>query len=271
MPLMKRPNLKKLKKNEAVIEEVKARTAKSTRKHKYHDWDVVRERYVSARPQLTYAEVAQEFGIGVQTLSNRAAKEKWKHQRANEQLKIAKDLRREYSITAATKGIKFDEVAGDTATMGMSIVTARLLEISRMVAARGNTMDEVVNLMRAGLPVPKEMTYFAVSYRELVGLAQAAQIFQDVGRKALGTDITQLEAHITHDVEVSGSVEQVVSIGGELQKDNPERLADFLEVLSRMGMMTPEGEVVDGELVDDEMNEMEDNIVKEIEAKAEEK
>ena len=94
-------------------------------------------------------------------------------------------------------------------------------------------------------------------------LSKAALQFQEVGQKALGTDVQRVDIH--HDINADIDVDvQVTSISAELSRDDPERLAAFLQAAKRAGLLDTmlsdqqsqdhpaieSGEVVDAEIVE---------------------
>lgn len=214
-----------------------------------YDWEYAKDMFITSTPMVTLKEVSRRTGIPYDQVRQKSSKERWQYLRAQEQAEAFKKKRTEFTNKMAGESIKFDENAVDTAKLGMNLVTGRLIEISKQFAAAGATSDVVIEKLKQGVPVRREELYSVINYKELRELSLAALTFQELGRKALGTDIDKLE------INVDTTVEQVVSIGGELQKDDPERLAKFLEVLERTGLtaLNLEG---DGDEDDDDGDHM---------------
>ena len=64
----------------------------------------------------------------------------------------------------------------------------------------------------------------------------AATQWQQLGQKALGTDVQRMEIQqdIQHNIDVDV---EVLSISAELGRDDPERLASFLQAAKRAGLL----------------------------------
>lgn len=223
-----------------------------------YDWDSAREMFATSQPQLTLKQVAMRMGIPYTQLRNRASKERWTAVRAREQVEVLKEKRTTFQHKMANEAISFDETSIDIAKLGQGVIAQRLVEISKLLAASGNVNDAVVNKLRQGIPLDRADLYSIVNYKELVSLAQAAQMFQQIGRTALGTEV--VDGLFLKEAESTADLEKVVSIGAELGRDDPDRLAAMLEAMERAGLTvlnledadyedTDSVQTIDGELV----------------------
>lgn len=204
--------------------------AKTGPQRKY-DWDQAREMFLTAEPALNMKQLALRTGIPYQQVRNKATKERWIAVRAQEKLAQLKERRREQLQSFAGQALEFDQTSVDIAKLGQGIVAQRLVEISKFTAAHQDEVNLLVQRLRNGDPVNKKELYGIVDSRELLSLAQAADIFQRIGRTAMGSEV--IDDSLT---QGEAGMEQVVSIGGELSKDDPARLAAFLEAAERAGL-----------------------------------
>lgn len=217
-----------------------------------YDWTAIRHRYVSSDALLTAKELAREFGANIGTLRVKMSKERWPYLRVAEQQKIHKKRMAARQKKLVEQGVEFDDLSANTAKMGLALVTGRLAQISAEFGATQATHKANLERLQRGEPVDHRDLWSVINYKELDVLARAALSFQDMGRKALGTDVARvdisgdLEHHV--DVDVSGEI----SIREELSKDDPERLAQMLEVMERSGLVSfnalaDDSNVIEGE------------------------
>lgn len=197
-----------------------------------YDWETARDLFLTSQPALNLRQIGLRLNIPYQQVRNRSTRERWMALRAQHQTQVLKEKRTEFLRKMAGEAISFDQTAIDTAKLGMGIITGRLIELSNILAAMGPQTAEVVAKLRAGEPLQRSDLYSAVNYKEMASLAQAALMFQQIGRIALGSEVT--DGTLLNDENTD--LETVVSIGGELTKDDPARLAAFLEALERAGM-----------------------------------
>lgn len=199
-----------------------------------YDWDAIRQWYIEfPGTKVTHAMVSREFGPHVQQVSTHANKERWAYLRSAHQAEKMKERMRDRTQWTVDEGEKFDKSSLDTARLGMSLVTSRLIELNEVFGASRGKHAELVRKLNGGLPLDKGERYSLMDYRELESLARAALTFQEVGRKALGTDVMDLSVTLNGEV----SVEEVVHIGETLTRDDPDRLAKILDVMERAGLM----------------------------------
>lgn len=211
-----------------------------TRTSKYN-WELAREMFMTSQPAINLRQLSLRMNIPYQQVRNRSTRERWMALRAQHQTQVLKEKRQDFLRKMANEAISFDETAIDTAKLGIGIITSRLIELSQFVAAQEDTKREVIARLKAGEPVKREELYGTVNYKEMASLAQAALMFQQIGRTALGSEVT--DGTLLN--EENTDLETVVSIGGELTKDDPARLAAFLEALERAGMTSLDLQPVD--------------------------
>lgn len=220
-----------------------------------YDWERARELFISAEPAISLKQLATDLNMSYPYMRQKAAQERWNYLRVEEQRRLFKKRREETARKNLEKAMRFDEASIATATLGQTLVMARLSEIAELHAATKSAMSQTIANIRAGMPVRKEDLYSAIRFTELKELGLAAKLFQDMGRMAFGIDSTSLEEQAG-----DGSIENVISVSAELGKDDPRRLAAMLEAFERAGLVSvnmltddddeEDGEVVEGEVMD---------------------
>lgn len=225
-----------------------------------HNWELISKEYIegveSTDPKDTnrifysMRELGDRHGVSDQMVRARAAKERWTEKKEAHAMRLARERIRKRQATLVNKGVDFDDKALQVAELGMGMVTQRLAEIAQEVTRRRKIRDEALAKIDAGLPVDKTDLYSAVNYREMEGLASAASRFQEIGMKALGTDV---QRH-----EISGpegdAIEVKTNIRHEITRDDPERIAAIVSSFEDAGLLElgTIQEIIDAEIVEDE-------------------
>lgn len=242
--------------------EASPKRRKSTKPGYKYDWADIRAAFVEGvelddsgeRTFMNLVELADYKDIPVQRLRQRSSDEQWYELRQQYQLKLARTRQTKRILELSKESVDFDSRSLDLAKEGMALVTTRVSEIAREV--RENEIRRQVLLEQGALP--DEMTT-VIDARELDVLARAASQWQSLGQKAMGTDVQRLEVQQNIDVDM-----EVTSISAELGRDDPERLAAFLQAAKRAGLLdtiedtnTPaiepvpeETDIVEAEIVD---------------------
>ena len=248
--------------------------AKHAGKGYKYDWFDLKTKFVEGykvegsdeREFVNLVELSEREKIPVQRVRERAADERWYEQRESYQLRMVKARQAKRVLELAGESVDFDSKSLDLAKLGIGMVTARMAEIAREVQESQRRREEALKLQAAGFDANPKDLKTVISARELDMLSKAALQFQEVGQKALGTDVTRME--ITQDIHTDIDVDvQVTSISAELSRDDPERLAAFLQAAKRAGLLDTvlnesqsdvplqieagNDEVVDAEVVDE--------------------
>lgn len=249
---------------------VPALPAKDLMKGRRHDWEAIRTAYIEGFDPDgtgqsvifgTLAEVAERFNVTPERVREMSARERWPTRRNAHQLKMATEARTARLRALSSQSVEFDERTLTVAKIGMGMVTARLTEVAEELKESKDRRAKAMAKRERGEPVERHELYSAVNYREMEGLAKAAVTFQDIGRRALGTDIDRLE--ITGADGGAIQMEGDFSIREELGRDDPERLAQILMAAHRAGItqalsrasgepVDDDDDIMDAELVDDE-------------------
>lgn len=243
---------------------------KSPRGYKY-DWFDLKTKFIEGyeedgskeRTFVNLKELSEREKVPLQRIRERAADERWYEQREAYQLRMVKARQAKRVLELAGESVDFDSKSLDLAKLGIGMVTARLAEIAREVQEQQRRREEALKLQAAGFDANPKDLKTVISARELDMLSKSAVQFQEVGQKALGTDVTRME--ITQDIHTEIDVDvQMTSISAELSRDDPERLAAFLQAAKRAGLLDTvlsesqpqdhpaieSGEVVEAEIVE---------------------
>ncbi len=151
-------------------------------------------------------------------------------------MKMAKRRQAKRILELSEESLDFDSKSLGLAKLGMAMVTTRMSEIARDVKEQQIRREEAVKQQANGYPVDPEDMQTVIDARELDTLARAATGWQMLGQKALGTDVQRMEIQqdIQHNIDMDV---EVTSISAELGRDDPERLAGFLQAAKRAGLL----------------------------------
>lgn len=234
------------------------------------DWDTIRQHFIMGIPEelgggnekearkfVNLPETARHWKMPVQTLREKAAKERWYDQRKQYQHRLETTKRTRRISELQSESVDFDANALKTAKLGMSMVTARVAEIAQDYQERKRIRDEAIERARNGGLVDPSEVQTSIDAKELDTLSHAASQWHTLGQKALGIDVQRHE--ITGDNGEPIEVNAKVSVTEELNMDNPDRLADFITVIQRtpglFEMLADQNEItdiIDAEVIDDE-------------------
>jgi hypothetical protein len=223
-----------------------------------YDWEAAKEWYLNHVEEVPFKKVAEMFNIPVQQLYNRSGRERWQHQRLQAQTALLRDRRHKRQFKTIKEAEAFDDGALNTAKLGASLITGRLAQIAELFNAKRDQYDDAIARIQAGQVVKREDLYSAVNYREMVELAKAMEVFQNIGRRALGTDVQTIS--MIMDGTDGAIAEAAATVGDELGKVDPDRIAAMFDALLDAGIATPtldaNGEIIgfdlEGEVVDPE-------------------
>lgn len=224
------------------------------------DWVAVRESFVQGLPQgddsrawPTLQELADIYNVSYHAVASHSSKERWAEQRASYQSDIETAKRQSRITDIVKKAQDIDDHALRMANLGASIITRRLAEIAEDQHRASQVRKESLEAADNGGMLDLSTLLPSIDAREVDALSKAGMAFIQLGQKAVGTDV------IKH--QISGDQDNPVevrhSVTNELQRDDPDRLAGFLEVLNRtvgieniLPQSLMDGDVIDGEIVD---------------------
>lgn len=238
-----------------------------TKKQTTYEWSDIRREYIEGVPipgsqtereWLSLKELAERHNIPYVRVRKRSSAERWpEHKQAAE---YAATMERAKVRAKQIEGnaLDFDDKAFNIAKTGMALIHARLAELGQDMQVNKARRARALADKEAGLPVKDKDLYAAIRYSEIDGLASAAARFQDIGMKALGTDITRVD--LTG--ELNSAQEITINVNSELKRDDPERLADMLTAMNQAGVLPDDvlkaisgPEEVDEEVIDAEVVE----------------
>jgi len=225
-----------------------------------YPWDQLRRDFIEGVPVSgtkdervwpTLRELAEDNGVPYVRMRKRAAAERWTEHKtaAQNQARLTRLKKRAEQIEV--NALDFDEKAFSIAKLGSSLVAGRLAEIGQEMQAKKQIRDMALQNLQNGNAVNKSDLYSAVRYSEIDGLASAAARFQEIGMKALGTDVQRID--INNLGGGGDTTVNVLNVSQELVRDDSERLGGVLEAMASAGLI-PE-EILDQLTeVDDEPN-----------------
>lgn len=233
-----------------------------------HDWIALRTAFIEGLPVedsddrewLTMMDMSRRFGVHRSALYEKANEEQWMAQREAYQFRIAKQRQARRIALLAKESEAFDMRSIEVAKDGMGIVTTRLREIQREIEEQAERRVIALGQMERGEPFNQYHLGSIIDAREIDTLAKAARTWQEIGQKATGADVIKVDIAQTITQTIDVDVE-VTSIASELGRDDPERLAAFLQAAKRAGILDSvmqdqkeieyDPDVIDAEIVDE--------------------
>jgi hypothetical protein len=215
------------------LEKTNGRAEALTKRHPCrYDWPTIKEHFVESGLDVTLKHVSEVFGIPYATVRERAANERWTYLRATFHAELSRANKKQRIERLDKDAKSFDDSSLRVAAVGQVLVTGRLSQMADLFTAGQNQHNETVKKVRAGETPSRADLSSPLNYKELSELAKGLQGFQDVGRKALGTDAQNLNIQGETDV----SVDHNVKVTAELAKDDQDRLAAMMLVMQRTGL-----------------------------------
>lgn len=227
---------------------------RDTRGYKY-DWEMAKTAFVEGlkdpnnpdeRIFLNLRELSERLNYPVQMMRERSADERWYDQRQVYQMKLVKTRQTKRIAELAKESVDFDSKSLNVAKLGIAVITARMSEIARDVQEQSRKREEALKLAAAGFVIDPKDLDTVVDARELDTISRAAIQFQQLGQKAMGTDVQKIDMNQTIQAQIDVDVE-VTSVSAELSRDDPERLAAFLAAAKRAGLLDTVTEEPDDE------------------------
>lgn len=211
----------------------KSGTAKRASRSKY-PWERIKDHYITAENIITLRDLAEVYNCPYETMRSKAADERWTYLRTEHVTKAALAKQAKRRNTLATEAVGFDDVSLRAAKLGQSLVVGRLAQVAELFQAQGVNWRNVIEKVKQGIPLEPHETRSSINYKELVELANALDRYQSVGRRALGTDVENL--NITGGLNVHDTLQVEVSIGDELNKPDLDRTSAVIEAMRRSGL-----------------------------------
>jgi hypothetical protein len=228
--------------------------ARRTSNQKY-DWDHLQQVFVEGLTLedgsvklLTLKELSDQFGVPYQRVREKSSELRWRDRRDKVQQELAYERQKQHRKRMVGESVEFDKNALNAAKIGVMLVTQRLGEIAKTHSKKASSLQEAQERLANGEAVEPHELYSAIWFKEIEGLAGALDRFQNIGMKALGTDIQKHEV-----TNPDGSMSTTVNVVGELHRDDPERLALILQAMRDTGILPSDAlEIEDAEVVEEE-------------------
>ena len=247
---------------EVVEEEPKKELAKKKHPNTKYDWEAIKNGFVHGIPQdghdlpwfPTLKELAEYFQAPYGKVRNRSSKERWPTQKKRAQTDAAKKAYEDRLKKSGESLVEFDNNSYNFAKLGMAMATARMGEIAQELKASGDRRTLAQEKLSQGLPVEPHEMWSAIDAKELQTLAQAADVFQQIGRKALNADVIRHEISGPNGEAVS--IEHSFDVVEELMRPDANRLNQLVSSLQEAGLTNILGEQIeDAEVIDEEGEE----------------
>jgi hypothetical protein len=222
-------------------------------------WDKVLDHYVTAESLVTHQELADVYGIPIQTIRSKAAVERWAYVRASHQSQNTIARREARTAHLAKESVGFDDQSLKAAKLGQTLILGRLGQIAQQFQAEGVNFEEALKAIRSKQPFDRYALKSSINYNELIQLANALDRFQTVGRKAMGTDVENISIQNI----IDGTATLEVNVHDEMQKPDLDRMAGTIMAMKRAGL----GSLLDNQLAiesGDGTSEEEDSEAKDI-------
>lgn len=191
-----------------------------------YDWPAIKRRYVEGVPLndgsgLTewpsLDAVAEHFGMPPQRIREKSSIEGWVGLRQKWQAQMEATRQQARANALAQAGTEVDKKALDASQLGLQLCLAVLGDRARAVQAQRTANNG------------QEGAHITMSALELSRLAQAVDLWHRIGLRAVGDpEVTRLE--------VTGAGGRPIEITSELKRDDPQRLAGVLAVLTQAGL-----------------------------------
>lgn len=217
---------------------------RDARGYKY-DWEAVKAAFVEGfkdpnnpdeRLFVNLKDLSERMDVPIQSIRERSADERWYDQRQVYQMKLVKTRQAKRIAELSKESVDFDAKSLNVAKLGIAVITARMSEIARDVQDQSRKREETLKLAAAGFIIDPKDLDTVVDARELDTISRAAIQFQQLGQKAMGTDIQKID--INHEIQGQIDIDvEVTSVAAELGRDDPERLAAFLQAAKRAGLL----------------------------------
>jgi hypothetical protein len=224
-----------------------------------YDWKAAASGYVEGIAEHdgikfpNLREVSEHFDIPYARVREVSARDRWSEQRNGYQIEQAAAKRKGRIAKLAGDSMDFDDNAFVTAKMGMAAVTQRLAEIHKEAQSKRALREDAMQRLERGEPVEKWELYSAYRPQDLDMLARAAATFQQIGQRALGTDVQKIEVGVEH----GGEVQHTHSVRQEMLRDDTERLAAIIEGLGQTDprMKAALEHIIDADIVEGDVEE----------------
>ena len=203
-------------------------------------------------------ELAECFHIPASTVIAKASSEKWKQKQREWRYQYAKDLQEDSVLRNASEAINFDDSSLVNAKIANAIATIRLKDLARYVGqnSREWVKEYEYYLENKDNPDVKKPPIYDFHEYKFRALIESLQGIQNIGQKALGTDILYQEIKIKNEQLNINLQNQKLTVEHQLNAmPNLDAISAIMEGLENAGVLS----VVDSYEVKPEQVEIENN------------
>lgn len=231
-----------------------------------YDWNLMRRQFIEGIPKPdgdeerwfpNLKELAEMHEASYIQVRKRSSEDRWPVHKEAHQITAIRERQEKRAKMIAKNALDFDEKTHKVAQLGLAMVTTRIAEIAEEAQTKKPFRDDAVQRLKNGEHVEPQDLWSAIRYKELEGLANAAERFQNIGMKALGTDVQRVDVT---GLEGGNTTVNVVNVSQEMQRDDPDRMASMFEAMSEAGLVPDEllsamsqgaiaGKVIDAEVI----------------------
>lgn len=232
-----------------------------------YDWNSAREDYINGWKDSDDVivfpknkELAERYGIPLQSLLNKITKERWADHRSARERERSIETHQLRLKTLAKKAVIFDETTADAAQVAQKLILERLLELDQIRSRDRARIQAVLDDWDATDPNSVDMEALKAELRpmmwstEIFELAKAMNLFAESGRRALGIKEDETGVTMNNQINIEIGTQNIQS---ELGSDDEARAAALLKVIRNPNLVIPEltvpDLVVDAEVVEEQL------------------
>lgn len=210
------------------------------------DWTRIRNEYVEGvlrdnakdefdRTFPTYEQLSQRHGASLSAIRARGSRERWKNLKNQYAIELAQSRQKKRANKLANAAVQFDDNTLKVGELGVTLVMSRLAEVAKEMQMRSRLREQALDRLDKGEQVdPKELRS-AVYHQEMLSLANAAEKFQSIGMRALGTSS---EVNNNVNIQVGDTnVGNTVNVSQELIRDDKERAGALVSAFVEAGVV----------------------------------
>jgi hypothetical protein len=212
-----------------------------------YDWTTIRNEYVEGylkdqpkdefdRIFPTYEQLHKRHGASLSAIRARGSKERWKNLKDQYAVELVQARQRKRANKLANAAVQFDDNALKVGELGITLVMSRLAEVAREMQARQAMREAAMQDLAQGKLVDKMSLRSAVYHSEMQTLANAAEKFQQIGMRSLGTSADS-NTNIMMNVQGDANVGNSVKVSQELIRDDKERASAVVSGFVEAGVL----------------------------------
>lgn len=213
-----------------------------------YNWTLIRNEYVEGylrdnpkdefdRNFPTYEQLSQRHGASLSAIRQRGSTERWKNLKNQYAIELTQAKQKKRANKLANASVQFDDNALKVGELGITLVMSRLAEIGKEMPIRARLREQALQDMEAGREYDKADLRSAVYHAEMQTLANAAEKFQQIGMRALGTSADAVN-NITNVQVGDTNIGNTVNVAQELVRDDTERMTALISGFIEAGSLS---------------------------------